>query len=55
MPMSVSSLRVRRAIFLTNTPFQLRYIGQQELEDKNRPKVVRSGIDMTLIIKFFNE
>ncbi|XP_056630588.1 mediator of RNA polymerase II transcription subunit 18 [Diorhabda carinulata] len=58
MPMSVFSLRVRRALDVNDTPFQLRYIGQQELGDKNRPTVVRSSIDMacsSTIIDFLTE
>ncbi|KAG5880180.1 hypothetical protein JTB14_001670 [Gonioctena quinquepunctata] len=57
-PMSVFSLRVRRALDVNDTPFQLRYIGQQELGDKNRPTVVRSSIDMacsSTIIDFLTE
>ncbi|XP_023022309.2 mediator of RNA polymerase II transcription subunit 18 [Leptinotarsa decemlineata] len=45
-PMSVFALRVRRSLDVTNTPFQLRYIGQQELGDKNKPTVVRTSIDI---------
>ncbi|CAG9840342.1 unnamed protein product [Diabrotica balteata] len=59
-PMSVSvfSLRVRRALDVNDTPFQLRYIGQQELGDKSRPTVVRSSIDMacsSTIVDFLTE
>lgn len=44
-PPVVLPLRVRRALDVTDAPFQLRYMGQPEL-DKNRPTVVRSSIDM---------
>ncbi|CAH1119832.1 unnamed protein product [Phaedon cochleariae] len=57
-PMSVFSLRVRRALDVSDTPYQLRYIGQQELGDKNRPTVVRSSIDMacsSTIVDFLTE
>ncbi|CAG9855815.1 unnamed protein product [Phyllotreta striolata] len=58
MPMSIFSLRVRRALDVSDTPYQLRYIGQQELGDKNRPTVVRSSIDMacsSTILEFLTE
>lgn len=42
----VLPLRVRRALDVPDAPWQLRYIGQHELGDKNRPTVVRSSIDM---------
>lgn len=51
-------LRVRRALDVNDAPFQLRYVGQQELGDKNRPTVVRSSIDMTCsstIVEFLTE
>ncbi|XP_050301360.1 mediator of RNA polymerase II transcription subunit 18 [Anthonomus grandis grandis] len=54
----VLSLRVRRALDVTEAPFQLRYVGQQEIGDKNRPTVVRSCIDMacsSTIIDFLTE
>ncbi|XP_044728437.1 mediator of RNA polymerase II transcription subunit 18 [Chrysoperla carnea] len=40
------SLRVRRALDVPDAPYQLRYVGQPELGDKNRPTVVRSSIDV---------
>ncbi|KAL1517718.1 hypothetical protein ABEB36_001449 [Hypothenemus hampei] len=55
---TVIPLRVRRALDVTDAPFQLRYVGQQELGDKNRPTVVRSCIDMACsatIIEFLTE
>lgn len=54
----VLPLRVRRALDVTDAPFQLRYVGQQEMGDKNRPTVVRSCIDMacsSTIIEFLTE
>lgn len=51
-------LRVRRALDATDAPFQLRYVGQPELGDKNRPTVVRSSIDMacsSTILEFLSE
>lgn len=54
----VLPLRVRRALDVNDAPFQLRYVGQQELGDKNRPTVVRSCIDMacsSTIIEFLTE
>ncbi|CAG9763492.1 unnamed protein product [Ceutorhynchus assimilis] len=54
----VLPLRVRRALDVNDAPFQLRYVGQQELGDKNRPTVVRSCIDMacsSTIIDFLTE
>ncbi|KAJ8975509.1 hypothetical protein NQ317_010624 [Molorchus minor] len=54
----VLPLRVRRALDVADAPFQLRYVGQQELGDKNRPTVVRSSIDMacsSTIVEFLTE
>lgn len=54
----VLPLRVRRALDVNDAPFQLRYVGQQELGDKNRPTVVRSSIDMacsSTIVEFLTE
>lgn len=54
----VLPLRVRRALDVKDAPFQLRYIGQQELGDKNRATVVRSSIDMACsatIVEFLTE
>ncbi|KAJ8919821.1 hypothetical protein NQ315_006350 [Exocentrus adspersus] len=54
----VLPLRVRRALDVSDAPFQLRYVGQQELGDKNRPTVVRSSIDMacsSTIVDFLTE
>nr|CAH7724047.1 unnamed protein product [Callosobruchus chinensis]CAI5831772.1 unnamed protein product [Callosobruchus analis] len=54
----VLPLRVRRALDVSDAPFQLRYVGQQELGDKSRPTVVRSSIDMacsSTIIDFLTE
>lgn len=54
----VLPLRVRRALDTQDAPYQLRYIGQQELGDKSRPTVVRSSIDMACsssIVDFLTE
>lgn len=51
-------LRVRRALDVSEAPYQLRYVGLQELGDKSRPTVVRSSIDMACsatIIDFLTE
>lgn len=43
---------------VNDAPWQLRYIGQHELGDKNRPTVVRSSIDMacsSTILDFLTE
>ncbi|CAH0546372.1 unnamed protein product [Brassicogethes aeneus] len=51
-------LRVRRALDVADAPWQLRYVGQQELGDKSRPTVVRSSIDMactSTIVEFLTE
>ena len=50
-------LRVRKAQNL-DAPHQLRYIGQSELGDRNRPTLVRSSIDIactSTIIEFLTE
>lgn len=55
---TILPLRVRRALDVNDAPFQLRYVGQQELGDKNRPTVVRSSIDMacsSTIVEFLTE
>jgi mediator of RNA polymerase II transcription subunit 18 len=57
-PPMVLPLRVRRALDVPDAPWQLRYVGQQELGDKNRPTVVRSSIDMacsSTIVEFLTE
>lgn len=54
----VLPLRVRRALDLPESPWQLRYVGQQELGDKNRPTIVRSSIDMACsssVVEFLTE
>lgn len=54
----VLPLRVRRALDAPDAPWQLRYIGQHELGDKNRPTVVRSSIDMacsSTVLDFLTE
>ncbi|XP_031335143.1 mediator of RNA polymerase II transcription subunit 18-like isoform X2 [Photinus pyralis] len=54
----VLPLRVRRALDVPEAPWQLRYVGQHELGDKNRPTVVRSSIDMacsSTIVEFLTE
>lgn len=51
-------LRVRKALDQREMPFQLRYIGQPDLGDKNRPTVVRSSLDIAcsgMLIDFLNE
>lgn len=58
VPPMALQLRVRRALDVKDAPFQLRYIGQQELGDKNRATVVRSSIDIacsSTIIDFLTE
>lgn len=57
-PPAALPLRVRRALDVADAPYQLRYVGQQELGDKNRPTVVRSCIDMacsSTILEFLTE
>lgn len=51
-------LRVRRALDVPDAVWQLRYVGQHELGDKNRPTVVRSSLDMacsSTIVDFLTE
>ena len=51
-------LRVRKALDARDMPYQLRYIGQPDLGDKNRPTVVRSSLDIAcsgMLIEFLNE
>ncbi|XP_054160725.1 mediator of RNA polymerase II transcription subunit 18-like [Oppia nitens] len=40
-----TSLRVRKSLDVPNNPYHLRYLGQQELGDKNRATIVRNCID----------
>jgi mediator of RNA polymerase II transcription subunit 18 len=50
-------LRVRKAQDV-DSPYQLRYIGQPELGDRNRPTLVRSSIDIACtasIVEFLTE
>ena len=52
------ALRVRRALDVAEAPWQLRYIGQQEIGDTNRPTIVRSCIDVacsSTIVEFLTE
>lgn len=58
VPPMVLPLRVRRALDVPDAPWQLRYVGQHELGDKNRPTVVRSSIDMACsntVMEFLTE
>lgn len=51
-------LRVRKALDIRDMPYQLRYIGQPDLGDKNRPTVVRSSLDIAcsgMLLEFLNE
>lgn len=51
-------LRVRRALDYQDMPWQLRYIGQPEIGDKNRPTIVRSSIDIgtsSTVVEFLTE
>lgn len=53
-------LRVRRTLDsgYADLPWQLRYIGQQELGDKSRPTIVRSSIDVATsntVVEFLTE
>lgn len=43
---SLITLRVRRAVDDKTAPLHLRYMGQPELGDKNRPTMVRSVLDI---------
>lgn len=50
-------VRVRRALGTRDLPFQLRYIGQPEL-DRSRPTLVRSSIDVgctSTVLEFLTE
>ncbi|XP_047117504.1 mediator of RNA polymerase II transcription subunit 18 [Schistocerca piceifrons] len=50
-------LRVRRALDYPDMPFQLRYIGQPEI-DKSRPTIVRNSIDIgtsSSVVEFLTE
>lgn len=52
------TLRVRRALDVIDAPYQLRYVGQHELGDKNRPTLLRSSLDMACsssIVDFLTE
>lgn len=40
------TLYIRKALDHNNTPWMLRYIGQPELGDQNRPTMLRSSIDV---------
>ncbi|CAG2101486.1 unnamed protein product [Medioppia subpectinata] len=42
---SNTSLRVRKSLDVPHNPYHLRYLGQQELGDKNRATIVRNCID----------
>ncbi|CAG2184266.1 unnamed protein product, partial [Oppiella nova] len=42
---SNTSLRVRKSMDVLQNPYHLRYLGQQELGDKNRATIVRNCID----------
>ncbi|XP_063245079.1 mediator of RNA polymerase II transcription subunit 18 isoform X2 [Bacillus rossius redtenbacheri] len=51
-------LRVRRALDYQEMPWQLRYIGQNELGDKSRPTIVRNSIDIgtsSTVVEFLTE
>jgi len=51
-------LKVRRSIDSIDAPWRLKYVGQSELGDKNRPTVVRNTIDVACssnIVQFLNE
>ncbi|ODN06124.1 Mediator of RNA polymerase II transcription subunit 18 [Orchesella cincta] len=52
------TLRVRKAVDDTAAPWHLRYMGQPELGDKNRPTMVRSVLDIGVgsdIVEFLKE
>lgn len=52
------TLRVRRAVDDTTAPWHLRYQGQPEMGDKNRPTMVRSVLDIGVgsdIVEFLKE
>jgi len=51
-------LRVRRALDHPDYPWQLRYLGQPELGDRNQPTVLRSCIDIACtsnVVEFLSE
>ncbi|XP_037026411.1 mediator of RNA polymerase II transcription subunit 18-like isoform X2 [Bradysia coprophila] len=51
-------LRVRRAIDIMDAPYQLRYIGQQEVGDRTRPTLVRNSLDIACtptVIEYLKE
>lgn len=51
------TVRVRKAQD-TDAPYQLRYIGQPELGDRNRPTLVRSSLDIACtphVVDFLTE
>jgi len=51
-------LRVRRALDYPEAPWHIRYVGQPEIGDKNRPTLVRSCIDVSTssnLVSFLNE
>nr|SVE88244.1 EOG090X0CKJ [Daphnia similis] len=51
-------LRVRRALDHPEYPWQLRYLGQPELGEKNQPTVLRSCIDIACtpnVVEFLSE
>lgn len=51
-------LRVRKAQDIHEAPYQLRYIGQQEVGDRSRPTLVRSSIDIACtasVVEFLTE
>lgn len=53
----VMTVRVRKAQD-TDAPYQLRYIGQPELGDRNRPTLVRSSLDIACtphVVEFLTE
>jgi mediator of RNA polymerase II transcription subunit 18 len=52
------SLRVRRPLDDNQSPWHLRYVGQPELGDKNRPTMVRSVLDVACgsdVVEFLKE
>ncbi|OXA57818.1 mediator of RNA polymerase II transcription subunit 18 isoform X2 [Folsomia candida] len=52
------TLRVRRALDDTSAPWHLRYMGQAEIGDKNRPTMIRSTLDVAVgsdILEFLKE
>jgi len=57
-PSQPLTLRVRRAVDDTVSPWHLRYVGQAELGDKNRPTMVRNVLDIGVgsdIVEFLKE